>query len=364
MRIAVTGGPSGGHAYPAVAFAEYLAADLGNYGIHLILPEKMLFHFNLSKQYPFQIHRVPGIGFNASKPWTFPEFAINGLRLMVEMSALLNRIRPDGIVCFGTFLTVIAARWARNHGVPVITHEQNVLLGRANQLALKWVDGLALGLPDTVPQGYFDKQLSVRVCGQVLRKQFRTAERPAARNEFYVLVLGGSQGSKQVNDTVFEAFSEMDEKVRRCLICMHIAGHNDREEARKFYQSNGIRHEVFDFCDSMEMLYENADFVIGRSGAGTMAECAAFGRPLIIIPFPSRHQEANAGYLAKWDAAMVIKSAKGAPKKLRYAIEFMCANPGERFRYARNLQTAVPLNGCENLANWIRELIEKEPVHA
>ncbi|GEM_PF-3393905 len=364
MRIVITGGASGGHAFPAMTLAEHLKESISSSDVHLILPEKMLFEFDESEARAFRVHRVPGRGLNIMRPWQYPVVASEWLRLFKSVHKILDEINPEVVVCFGAFLTVAASLWAKRRGVPVITHEQNVILGRANQISLNWVTGIALGLSGIDLPGHLNRNLIVRVCGQMLRKQFKHNEHRPDQNSFCLLIIGGSQGSRQVNALLFEALTHLQDEVKNKLLCIHITGASDKEKALDFYRTQGIRYEVYDYCSNMAVLYARANAVIARAGAGTMAEASAMSVPLILVPFPSHHQKANAEFLEKQNAALVIKTDREAVSQLTNAIEQLYANSEVRENLIQGLKRTVPTDGIVNLTDWIQELAGKEIAYA
>lgn len=364
MRIVITGGASGGHAFPAMTLAEHLKEAIGESDVRVILPEKMLFEFNESEKRSFQVHRVPGRGINILRPWQYPAVASEWLGLFKSTHKILDEINPEIVICFGSFLTVAASLWAKKRGVPAITHEQNVTLGRANQLALNWVTGIALGFSGTYLPRHLNRNLNVRVCGQILRRQFKFFKREPKQNSFNVLIFGGSQGSRQVNEVLFAALTSLQKGIRDKLLCIHITGTADKERAVHFYRTQGIRGEVYDYCSNMAALYARADAVIGRAGAGTITEASAMSVPLILIPFPSHHQKTNAEFLGKRNAAYVIRRNHQAASQLKGAIETFFTNSEERENLTRALKKIVPVDGVANITSWIRECVQKEVVYA
>ena len=276
----------------------------------------------------------------------------------------MDEINPEVVVCFGSFLTVAASLWAKRRGVSVITHEQNVVLGRANQIALNWVTGIALGLSGIELPGHLNRNLNVRVCGQMLRKQFKQNKHQRDQNSFCLLIVGGSQGSKQFNELLFEALTHVQDEVKNKLLCFHITGASDKERALNFYRTQGIRHQVYDYYSNMAALYARANAVIARAGAGTMTEASAMSVPLILVPFPSHHQKANAEFLEKKNAAYVIKTGREAAAQLANTIERLYASSEVRENLIQGLKRTVPTNGAENLTDWIRELAGKEIAYA
>jgi UDP-N-acetylglucosamine--N-acetylmuramyl-(pentapeptide) pyrophosphoryl-undecaprenol N-acetylglucosamine transferase len=202
------------------------------------------------------------------------------------------------------------------------------------------------------------------VCGQILRKSCRECVPQKNPNQFTALIFGGSQGSKQVKQLVFDALTRIDEKVRKDLVCLHVTGSSAKDSALCFYRSQGLKHEVFEYCPNIETLYSRADVVIGRAGAGTMAECAWFRIPFICIPFPSKHQSANASYLEKREAAVVIKGGRKGVYRLRSTLIRLYENVELQKDMAAKLKRAVPVNGIETLSVWVEKAARKEMLHA
>ncbi len=215
------------------------------------------------------------------------------------------------VVGFGGYPTIPALSAAWVLGLPRMIHEQNGVLGRVNRLFAARVDQIACGtwptpLPEGVEGTYTGNPVraAVRVAAAAAPYHF-----PGEGEDLSVLVIGGSQGARILSDVVPEAMAHLPEPLRPRLRVAHQARDEDRARAVDSYDKAGIGAEVEPFFTDIARRLTGAQLVISRSGASSVADIAAIGRPSLLVPFAAAtadHQTANAAALVQAGAAVLL----------------------------------------------------------
>ncbi|MDD4952159.1 MAG: undecaprenyldiphospho-muramoylpentapeptide beta-N-acetylglucosaminyltransferase [Desulfovibrionaceae bacterium] len=302
-RLVVATGGTGGHIFPALAVAaEHLRRApqgrvlfLGGRGPEGDLARKAGLEFTA-----LPARAVVGKGLKAvlGLAWTAGGLALS----IVE----LRRFRPDAVMGFGGyagFCPVLAARLLRT---PTAIHEQNSLPGITNRLLGKWVDKIFISFADSA--GFFPKERTVSVGNPVRPEISKVREkRSAGRPGRNLLILGGSQGARAINDAVIQALPLLS---AAGVGLRHQAGPGDEQRVKNAYLAAGRDPSMVQgFIEDMAEAYAWADLVLCRAGATTVFELAASGAPAILVPFPfaaGDHQTKNARALAECGAALII----------------------------------------------------------
>lgn len=309
MRVVLTTGGTGGHIFPALAVAEELRqrrpeGDLlflgGTYG-----PEGRM---AAEAGIPFRALAARGvIGRGVRSVGSV--FWIT--RSMLESLWILWRFKPQAVIGFGgyaSFCPVLAATWL---GIPTLIHEQNSMPGVVNRVLGRYARMVLISYPDE--HHCFDQAKTehtgnpVRAAIRGLREKI-TEKRPADRR---VLVIGGSQGSKTLNDAVV---SDLPMLAEGGVQLWHQTGEKDWESVRRSYAGLGFTTARVDpFIKDMAAAYGWADLVVCRAGATTLAELTVAGKPSVLVPFPHAthdHQTLNAQALAERGAAVMISEER------------------------------------------------------
>ena len=335
MRVVLAGGGTAGHVFPGLAVAEEL---LGR-GV----PQGDI-HFAISKA---------GIGREAVQIAGFPHATLSGRGIQRSFKpkavlsnfaasaklgrgawqafSLLRRVRPGVVLCLGGYVSVSAGVAARSLRIPVVVAEQNAVPGWANKVVARYAQAAAVSFEGTdLPRSHFT--------GNPVRRQILQAAADAARRErqassaaepFNVLVLGGSLGAGHINRAVREALPRWRD--RSDISISHITGQREWAEFQPLVgeaQAEDIAYAAMPFCDDIAELLAEADLVIGRSGAGIVAELAVMGKPSLLVPLPGApgdHQTANAKALGS--GAEVIPESEFDGKRLASEIDRLARNP-------------------------------------
>jgi UDP-N-acetylglucosamine--N-acetylmuramyl-(pentapeptide) pyrophosphoryl-undecaprenol N-acetylglucosamine transferase len=290
----------------------------------------------------------------------FVPFKILGGTLGMAFKFL--RQKPDVVVGFGGYPSIPAIGAAWLLWLPRMIHEQNGVLGRVNQIFAKRVDQVACGTwPTTLPEGVEGIHVGNPVRASVKAKAGAGYIVPGDY-PMSVLIIGGSQGARILSDVVPPAIAGLPMDILRHLRVSHQARGEDEERVSAFYDENGIRADVQPFFTDVPERASEAQLVISRSGASSVADISVIGRPSILIPFAAAagdHQTANAKGLVEAGAAIRIPESKLTVESLSEAIDTVLRNPqGAQQMAAAALSVSKP-DAAEELAALVEALAEK-----
>lgn len=297
----ITSGGTGGHIFPAMALADQLASEVEVIFVGGGLSKNRYFH---QQQYIFK--DVSCGMMSLGKPLKSVLSCGHIIKGIWQTRKLLKQLKPDIVVGFGSYYTLPTIIAAKMYGIPVVLHEANRIPGRVNRLLSKYVTLTGVHFPDTTFQ-LKGKSQEIPI---PLRKEYKKdlISLQDARGYFglspqqpTILIFGGSQGAQAINRFSSEALI-LCSKEGFVPQVIHITGSEvSTKELQAKYAKAGIRCCVKTFENQMYMAWQAADFMISRSGAGTIAEQLEFEVPGILIPFPQamdNHQESNADFMS------------------------------------------------------------------
>lgn len=282
---------------------------------------------------------------------------LNLLRGFWQALGALRRIRPDVVLGMGGYVTFPGGMMAALLGRPLVLHEQNAIAGLANKVLAGVADRVLTGFPDALPKARWVGNPVRAEIAAVAAPELRYAERSGPLR---LLVVGGSLGATALNEVVPAALTRMPEAHRP--VVTHQAGAKQIDALRAAYAKAGVDGELLPFIEDMAARYAQADLVICRSGALTVAELAAVGVASILVPFPHAvddHQTVNARFLSEQGAAMLIPQTELDPARLadllatldRSALTAMA----QRARKLARAEAALTVaEVCENLAGGVQ----------
>jgi len=242
----------------------------------------------------------------------------------------MRREVPAIVVGFGGYPSIpaVAAAWILRR--PRMLHEQNGVLGRVNRLFSKRVNAIACGTwPTDLPNGIEGVFTGNPVRGEILQRAGSAYIAPGDY-PMSMLVMGGSQGARILSDVVPEAIAMLPENLRKFLRVSHQARVEDQSRVQEFYASHGISADVQPFFNDVPSRMSEAQLVISRAGASSVADIAVIGRPSILIPYGAAtgdHQSANARGLVGSDAAVLIPESRLDAASLSQQINDILSNP-------------------------------------
>ena len=271
-------------------------------------------------------------------------------------------VSPDVVVGFGGWVSAPVILAARSRRIRCVLHEQNVAVGRANRLLVRWVDRVAVSFRET--QTALNGTPSV-VTGMPVREAIGqpSRARDAARFGFSaqrptLLILGGSQGSRAINRLLLETLEHLLPDERQQWQVLHVTGAADEAIVREAYARAQVAAWVAPFIVDMEAAYAQADVVIGRAGASTITELARCGTPAILIPYPyaGGHQVANARLVENVGGGLLIEERHATAARLLSAIRRLLADERLRLMMGTQMRAAAIPDAVDRLTRAIVEL--------
>ncbi|MEQ9241331.1 undecaprenyldiphospho-muramoylpentapeptide beta-N-acetylglucosaminyltransferase [Roseovarius indicus] len=281
---------------------------------------------------------------------------------VIGASLRMMRDKPDIVVGFGGYPTIpaLSAAWVLR--LPRMIHEQNGVLGRVNRIFSKKVDAVACGTwPTELPEGVEGVHVGNPVRAAVLERE-GAGYIPPGDYPMSVLVIGGSQGARALSDVVPPAIASLPMELLRNIRVSHQAREEDGERVASFYAENGIDADVEPFFRDVPRRMSEAQLVISRAGASSVADISIVGRPSILIPYPyaaGDHQSANAKGLSEAGAAVVIPESKLGVEVLAEQVESILTNPQGALLMANAALSVGKPDAPEELADMVVALAEK-----
>jgi UDP-N-acetylglucosamine--N-acetylmuramyl-(pentapeptide) pyrophosphoryl-undecaprenol N-acetylglucosamine transferase len=356
--ILLAAGGTGGHLFPA----EALAVVLDKRGLTVDLATDVrAAHFKFPAR---DVHLIPSATLRARSPLALARTATLLTLGTAKAWSMLGRLRPAAIVGFGGYPTVPPLWAASLRGIPTVLHEQNSVMGRANRLLAPRVTAIATGfrtLTNLDPR----VQGKITFTGNPVRPPVIAASAvsyaaPGQSEKIRLLVFGGSQGARVMSDVVPSAVGNLHPELRSRLAVTQQARAEDVDAVRAAYARLGFNAETAAFFSDLPARMAAAHLVISRSGASTVAELSAIGRPAILVPLPhalDQDQFANAGVLDAAGGAVRIEQRDFTPQRLAAEIARFAADPGRLATMAKAAKAAGTTDAAERLADLVIKVV-------
>ena len=356
----VAGGGTGGHVFPGIAVAEAMETQ-GHVDVLWIGTGRPVETGALSgRSWDYRILNVrplrgSGIANTIGSLAGIPFSTIRAF-------SWLKAFRPHVVLGVGGYVSGPALLAARMLGIPAALHEQNLIPGLTNRLASRFAKTVFVSFKETVK--YFPKN-GVIFTGNPIRKNIiqslnlritQSSDHSIFGSK--ILVLGGSQGARDLNRLVSSAIQIMWQSGVPLKI-IHQTGRDHVSEIEKFYKDADVPAEVTPFISDIGESYSWADLVVCRAGAGTLAELTTMGKPSILIPYPlasDSHQEANAIELAKAGAAKYFRAEEIGAVKLAGEIQSLLENPQELYDMGENARKLGRPTAAAEVASFLMEM--------
>lgn len=324
VRVALAAGGTGGHIMPTLALAEAL---------RILEPRIALLFFSGTREQEIRWYGQAGV-----EPVQLPAAPLRRglagkwrasvalLRSVKAARGALKAFRPDCVVGLGSYVAGSAILAGMSLRAPFVIHEQNSVAGKAN----RWLAGRAAAVATTFPDAFAHRRARrVVVTGNPLRQSILApVEREEARGHFHLdaiaptlLVFGASQGAQRLNHTLLDLLERYagPDGLPWQIIWITGAGHFEAVSARVRQCACAASVRVFPFIEQMGAAYAAADVVVCRASSSSLAEGAAWGRPMIAVPYPHAaedHQRQNARFFAQAGACVVLEESELAPRRL------------------------------------------------
>ena len=309
--VVVMAGGTGGHVFPALAVAHRLNES----GYRVIwVGNRSGMEASLVPKHGFEMAWISFGGVRGKGLLPKLLLPFNLLVALAQSLGILLRFRPRAVIGFGGYISFPGGMMAALLGKRLVLHEQNAIAGLANKVLAKVADRVVTAFPDVLPRATW--------CGNPVRKEIIGLPAPAARygarsGALRLMVIGGSLGALALNEVLPKALALLPASERPQVT--HQSGARHIDALRAAYAAKGVDAATFAFIDDMARAYADADLVICRAGAMTVAEIACAGVAALFVPFPfavDDHQTANARFLADKNAALLVQQAALTPEAL------------------------------------------------
>ncbi|AIT08949.1 UDP-diphospho-muramoylpentapeptide beta-N-acetylglucosaminyltransferase [Candidatus Francisella endociliophora] len=365
-NIIITAGGTGGHIYPALAVANLLAENGANVTWvgtpnsmeSQIVPDS----FNMQYINSFGI-RGKGI----SKKLAFPfRLAISTLKAR----ALLKKFKTDLVIGFGGYVSGPICLAAVQKNIPIIIHEQNAKIGFTNRILAKLATKICLAFDIDDLNTYFNsKQLKrTKIVGNPVRKDIINlndiTKDYSNSSTLKILILGGSQGAKAINDIIPELIIEANKQNINIQV-LHQTGKATFKSTKELYKDINPNHikDISPFISDMAEAYNWADIVICRSGALTVSECATAGLPAIFIPFPfavDDHQFFNAQNIVNNDAGFCLRQEQMNTENLIEILKPLSQNKQKLEEMSEKAKKTLIKDSSEQILECVKEILSQK----
>jgi len=306
MRAVLAGGGTGGHVIPAIAIAQELQKQYGAEVLFIGTARGLENRLVPAAGFPLKLVKVGAL--NRVSLATRLKTAFDLPRAVLAAGRMLAEFRPDVVIGVGGYASGPAMLAALLKHLPTLAFEPNLFPGFANRMVARFVSAAAVHFEQTA-----DHFRNAVVTGVPVRPAFfQIPAKPYSQSSPTLLVFGGSQGARAINQAVIRAAPAVSKRLPGLRI-IHQTGERDYNEVQSAYAQAAVSAEVYKFIDDMPGFFARADLVLCRSGASTVAEIAAAGKPAIFVPFPlaaDDHQRRNAEALEQAKAAIVLEETK------------------------------------------------------
>jgi UDP-N-acetylglucosamine--N-acetylmuramyl-(pentapeptide) pyrophosphoryl-undecaprenol N-acetylglucosamine transferase len=348
VRVLIVGGGTGGHIMPALAIAgalkEKYQPELLFVGTSRGLESRLV------PQAGYKLELIKIGQFNNVSLATRVRTIFDLPASVLHCRKLLQRFRPNVVISVGGYASGPGMIAAILSGVPTLAVEPNAFPGMANRMVGKRVSAAAVNFESALR--YFR---NAQVTGIPVRAEFFHLQPRPANVPPHLLVFGGSQGARAINRAMPQVIAKLLDVVPG-LTVLHQAGARHAEETQAAYTASGAdpaRWQVRAFLDDMAKRFEAADLILSRSGASTVAEEMAAGKPALLVPFPGAaddHQRKNAEAVAAAQAAEVLIEAEMTPDRLLQSLTSLLGDAERLRRMGRNARVLAHPDAAAQIA--------------
>jgi UDP-N-acetylglucosamine--N-acetylmuramyl-(pentapeptide) pyrophosphoryl-undecaprenol N-acetylglucosamine transferase len=353
--VLLAAGGTGGHLFPAQALADALKRR--GVDVHLATDARAT---RYGQDFPArETHVIPSATIRGRDPISLVKTAgVLGIGA-VKALLVLRRIRPAAVVGFGGYPTLPPLLAASLRRIPTIIHDANAVMGRANRMLARQVTAIATSFPGM----RLDPKLAAKATttGNPVRPMVIAAAAqpygaPEPAGPFRLLVTGGSQGARVMADIVPPAIERVAPALRARLYIVQQARDEDESRVRDAYKRLCVRAEVAPFFADLPARIAASHLIVSRSGASTVAELGAIGRPSILVPLPhalDQDQLANANVLGQAGGAIVLRQHEFTFERLAAEISSLAADPPRLAAMAAGAGSAGVLDAADRLADLV-----------
>jgi len=354
--VLLAAGGTGGHLFAAEALAEALSRRC--IAVALATDDRAE---RYGKTFPAQdIHVIASATVRGRNPLSLARTAATlGIGTMQGLR-LLTRMRPAAVVGFGGYPTIPPVLAATLRKIPTVIHEQNAVMGRANRFLAPRVDAIATSFAGVLDREGKLNAKATRTGNPVRPAVIAAAATPYAAPDvtgpIRLVVFGGSQGARIMADIVPPAVERLARQLQARLAVVQQAREEDLARVTDIYARAKVAAEVAPFFADLPARIASSHIVVARSGASTVAELAAIGRPAILVPLPhalDQDQSANAGVLERAGGAMRLRQDDFTPDRLAAEITALASAPQKLVAMAAAARSQGATDAAERLADLV-----------
>lgn len=359
-KFIIACGGTGGHLVPGIAIGEALIA--AGHEVGFAISQKQVDSRLAEKYTGMRFIKMPGAAF-AKSPLALARFFRGFFKAFAAGRRLLAEEKYDAVISFGGFNSLGISIAAAIRGTPIILHEANRKTGKATRFLGHFARRVYVPFGVAIPRRKINQ---VKFAGYPLRAEIKQLDQTASKAVFgfppeanLLLVLGGSQGAKSLNDWADENFEKL---AREDIDVLCVCGQNKDENRGRSAVSKTGKTRIFktlDFCDNMAAAMSAASVAVARAGAGTIAEMARCRLPSIMVPYPfaaDNHQLENAKCFEKQGACAVVEQ-KDMPRLFDEVLELF-ANENLRKNMGKNLERVDEQNDCSKIVEDLTQIAE------
>jgi UDP-N-acetylglucosamine--N-acetylmuramyl-(pentapeptide) pyrophosphoryl-undecaprenol N-acetylglucosamine transferase len=359
MNVVIAAGGTAGHVNPGVALAEALVGDDVTFLGTPRGPEARLVP---AAGFAFEPLEVAGL--DRSRPARAPSTALLAARAVRTARRILTRTHPDVVVGMGGYVGLPVCFAARTLRIPVVIHEQNIVLGLANRICKRFATSVAVSFDETLASAGRRGVVVGNPVSAALADFDRAVQRPRSLRTFdldparkTLLVFGGSQGAERLNEAAAGLTTAWASRADRQIL--HITGRgrlgdsSDTDKARA-----GLIYRGVEFVDRMVDAYAAADLGLCRGGATTVAELTVVGLPSIVVPYPyhrDRQQERHGRLLERAGGAVVIEDSAATAERIAARADELLSSEDELAEMRAAARSLARPDAASRLANVVRE---------
>ena len=354
MRVLLAGGGTAGHTSPLIATADALRRLDPDISITCLGTPRGLEN-RVVPEAGYALELIPAVPLPRRPSGDLLRVPGRLRGAVRETMAVFDRVRPDVVIGYGGYVSVPAYLAARRRGLPLVVHEQNALPGIANKVGARVAQRVAVSFPGTpLPKAEY--------IGLPIRRMISTLDRQATRAEaraFFgldadrptLLVTGGSQGARQLNDSVSAAAGAL---AAAGVQVLHVVG----PQGSATPEATDVPYVAVPFVDRMDLAYAAADLVVCRAGANSVTEAAAVGLPAVFVPLPigNGEQHQNARPVVDAGGGLLVDNAALTPEWVRATVPGLVTDAERLARMGAAAAALVPRDADERLARIVAEV--------
>jgi UDP-N-acetylglucosamine--N-acetylmuramyl-(pentapeptide) pyrophosphoryl-undecaprenol N-acetylglucosamine transferase len=301
MNILIAAAGTGGHIIPALNIALYLKKTIFQHQINWVGTPNGMENTIVSK-HSIAMHHIQFSGVRKKGILRWLALPITLAQATLQACQLLKKIKPDVVLVMGGYVSVPTAIAAFFKRIPLIIHEQNSIPGLANKFCSLFANKVCYAFPHSFK--YHNQKKFIHTGNPInpLLNFPSQALNTNPANPFNILIVGGSLGAQKINTILPQALANLQTKLTQPLSITHQCGKNNLEKTQQHYQQHNTKANVIEFSDELPKLYQQANLIIARAGAMSVAEIASIKCPALFIPYPyavNDHQYYNALHLTK-----------------------------------------------------------------